>query len=107
MALIFKGKTSCAICGEIIAINQECYGFPPFLSRTNKLYRYSDAAFHARCFNDWEFRDEYLDRFDTIEKEKSKLEIPQVPDGMSFSEFEKTDAYRKYVGKLNEIYKET
>jgi hypothetical protein len=45
-----RGKTICAICGEVIAVDDDVFATPAFLRPTDQLARYSDAAFHRRCF---------------------------------------------------------
>lgn len=53
MALIFPGKTTCALCQRIIETEDEVIGFPAFLPSEHRFYRYSDAAFHRQCFQEW------------------------------------------------------
>jgi hypothetical protein len=52
MVLVIRGATRCAICHQLLVIDDDIVAFPPFVSnRIDPLYRFSDAAFHARCFH--------------------------------------------------------
>jgi hypothetical protein len=51
MAIVIQGKTTCAICGNVIEPSQDIVAFPAFLKRTHPLYRYSDSAMHSWCFD--------------------------------------------------------
>jgi|SRR5215469_5953140 len=52
MALIFPGKTRCGICDKVIGEDDAIVAFPAFLRLGHPLWRYSDGAFHERCFNE-------------------------------------------------------
>jgi hypothetical protein len=53
MALIISGVTQCVLCGHIIARAADAVGFPAFLPKEHRLYPFSDAAFHTRCYETW------------------------------------------------------
>ena len=53
MALVIAGKSRCAVCDAIIEDGQDITAFPAFLPSKHRLWRYSDAAFHAQCFAAW------------------------------------------------------
>lgn len=50
MALLMRGKTICPVCGRVIAVGDEVVATPSFLRPSHQLARFSDAAFHRRCF---------------------------------------------------------
>jgi len=50
MALVFRGKSKCGLCGQVIAPEDEITCFPAFLSPTDPLWSYSDGVFHGSCF---------------------------------------------------------
>jgi|SRR5271155_180897 len=50
MALIFRGKSECRLCGRVIGAEDEVVAFPAFLTPRDPFWSYSDAAFHATCF---------------------------------------------------------
>ena len=68
MALIFTGKTKCALCSEVVAASDDIVATSHFIRDQNdSLWKYSDAAFHRRCFVAWERREEFIKRFnDTV-----------------------------------------
>ncbi len=53
MALVFPGKTTCALCGQIIHDAMDIVAFPAFLAPRHRLYRFADGAFHISCFANW------------------------------------------------------
>jgi hypothetical protein len=64
MALIFRGKSRCALCGQAIAVDDVIVATTHFIANQNdSLWRYSDAPFHTRCFLAWERRREFIDRY--------------------------------------------
>src|ERR1041385_6740900 len=64
MALIFRGKSKCALCGEVIAVDDALVATSHFIAdQSDSLWRYSDAAFHKRCFLAWERRAEFVRRY--------------------------------------------
>ena len=50
MSLFITGKTTCSLCGEPIDSPSEATAFPAFLKAGHHLARFSDAAFHTKCF---------------------------------------------------------
>lgn len=51
MAALILGKTPCGICGLTIGRQEKYVTFPPFvLNELDPLHRFSDGAFHERCF---------------------------------------------------------
>jgi hypothetical protein len=64
MALIFRGKTKCPLCSDIIGQDDEIVATSHFIADPkDSLWQYSDAAFHRRCFSGWERREEFVTRF--------------------------------------------
>jgi hypothetical protein len=52
MALLFRGLTTCPICGEVIDEHDLVVMFPHFVANENDpLYRFTDGVFHERCFD--------------------------------------------------------
>lgn len=50
MAILLRGKTTCPICGMVIAEGDEAVLFPHFiLNEDDPLYALSDTACHAAC----------------------------------------------------------
>jgi len=65
MALLLRGKTECLLCHEVIGKDDEVVGTTHFIAdQADPLWRYSDAAFHKKCFDAWEGRDEFLARYE-------------------------------------------
>jgi hypothetical protein len=52
MALVFIGKSRCDVCGEPICKGEDYVGFPAFLPKKHRLWKYSDGVFHSKCFAD-------------------------------------------------------
>lgn len=53
MAILVRGSTRCPICGEIIEEGDPAVTFPPFVANErDRLYFFSDAAFHEHCLDD-------------------------------------------------------
>lgn len=52
MSVIILGQTRCAICAEILQKGDKIVSFSPFVTnRRDRLYRFSDSAFHRDCFD--------------------------------------------------------
>ena len=58
MALIFIGKSECAICGQTLMESDEIVGLPAISDTSNPLYQYFDQGFHKSCFESWEKKNE-------------------------------------------------
>jgi len=60
MALVWEGMP-CAICEKPIEdpMGGDVVATTHFIEPGHPLERYSDAAFHEKCYNDWEHRDEF------------------------------------------------
>ena len=64
MALIMRGKTECALCHEVIAVEDEIVATSHFIADAkDPFWQYSDAPFHRRCFVAWDRREEFVRRF--------------------------------------------
>ena len=50
MALIISGKSTCQLCGGVLAESDDLIAFPGFLPAAHELFVFSDAALHRRCF---------------------------------------------------------
>jgi hypothetical protein len=67
MALLFEGKTWCALCGEVVQAGDEVVATSHFIAdHGDPLWKYSDASFHKRCFVSWELRAEFVAKFNHI-----------------------------------------
>ena len=53
MALVFRGKSKCGLCDQIISESDTVISFPPFLPSDHKFGKFSDAAFHETCFTNF------------------------------------------------------
>ncbi|MGE0132364.1 MAG: hypothetical protein AB7U82_30140 [Blastocatellales bacterium] len=64
MALIFRGKTKCALCDTVLKSDDRIVATSHFIAdRKHPLWRFSDAAMHKTCFLDWEQRQAFIDLF--------------------------------------------
>jgi hypothetical protein len=64
MALIFSGKSKCAVCAGILREGEELVATSHFITESSDpLYRYSDAGMHLRCFVGWPLRHDFIRRF--------------------------------------------
>src|ERR1022692_1019287 len=64
MALIARGKSKCALCGEVVAVDDALVATSHFIAdQTDSLGLSSDAPFHKRCFVSWERREEFIRRY--------------------------------------------
>ena len=53
MALIFRGSSLCAVCGEVLAEGDEIVGLPHFApGQDDPHWQYTDAGLHASCWAD-------------------------------------------------------
>jgi hypothetical protein len=69
MALIFRSKTECVLCHEVIATEDDIVASSAFIKDSkDSLWQYSDAAFHKRCFVAWQRREEFVRRFNETMK---------------------------------------
>lgn len=61
MALIFIGKSECAICKQILDEDREFTGFPALINNMNDaLYIFSDAGVHTACLEAHPSKDNLL-----------------------------------------------
>jgi hypothetical protein len=51
MAQLIRGKSKCGLCGQLIHTGDDVVAFPAFLPPSHVLFRFSDTAFHERCFS--------------------------------------------------------
>jgi len=67
MAIVIGGKSRCPICGNVIKDGQEIVSFPPFVgNELDPLWFFSDAAFHASCFQEHPLAQEALHRSEEL-----------------------------------------
>lgn len=100
MALIFENSV-CPFCELLLNDGSETGALPALFNTEHKYGICSDSGYHIECFENWEHSEavnliyeEYL----ALTKQK-----PEIPDGMSFDKFEKTEAYKEYVSKENAL----
>jgi len=60
MALIFRGRSKCSICSEILQTDDRLYATSHFLGPEHFLWRYSDSGMHWDCFEKWEHREAFV-----------------------------------------------
>lgn len=64
MALIFIGRSKCAICDSTIESADGCVATSPFVTDPDDpLWRFSDAVMHRRCFLGCADRESIVRRF--------------------------------------------
>ena len=67
MALIFIGKTECALCGRVLEADDMIVATSHFIADSqHPLWRFSDAAMHRTCFLNWDQRQSFIDLFNQI-----------------------------------------
>jgi hypothetical protein len=70
MALIVRGSTRCAVCGEVLQEGDEVVGLPHFAADEGDPYwRYTDSGFHASCWADLPERDGIESRINALDRE--------------------------------------
>lgn len=92
MALLIRGKSICWLCGQTIGENDDVVATPAFLGSKHRLVRFSDAAFHQKCFEASEERaevEQLLARFkEKMAAAPSSLEEYEVWIKEAMAEFE-------------------
>ena len=69
MAIVLRGKSKCSICGKVLEEGQEIVMFSPFVSNEmDPLWMFSDAAFHASCFQEHPLAKDALKRSEELMK---------------------------------------
>jgi hypothetical protein len=64
MAMIFRGITTCALCGNVLRDGDEIVATSHFIGdETHPLWPYSDAGMHKGCFLAWESRPDFVRLF--------------------------------------------
>jgi hypothetical protein len=59
VALIFRGKTECSLCGNVIMAGDE-------IVATSHLWRFSDSAMHRGCFLTWDQRAAFVAKYNRL-----------------------------------------
>jgi hypothetical protein len=57
MALIFRGKSTCSLCGLVLETDQDIVGLAHVLTPDHPLWRFSDSAVHESCYQHWQHRE--------------------------------------------------
>ena len=69
MALIIRGSTKWAVCGEVLTDDDEVAGLPHFVSdSSDPLWRYTDEGFHRQCFESLPERVEIERRIEDVRR---------------------------------------
>ena len=67
MALIFRGKTKCALCDNVLTVDDAIVATSHFIAdRQHPLWRFSDAAIHKTCFLEWDQRQAFVGLYNQI-----------------------------------------
>jgi hypothetical protein len=70
VALIIRGSTRCAACGEVIEQGDEAWGLPHFTDEpSDPHYGFTDAGFHFACFDQLPERNEIIQRIHALDAE--------------------------------------
>lgn len=100
--MVFPGKSECPLCGKVIEKNDPIIGFTAFLRPEHPLWKYSDAAFHERCFNQCPDREavervykKFRDIWATRPRHLKKLEDMKAWHDAAFADFDKEE----YAGR--------
>lgn len=82
MAIILIGRSRCPLCDEILDSGQETVATTAFIEDVNHpLWRYSDAAMHAKCFLGWSQREAFIDGFNEFWRRRHRGMRFMDPDG--------------------------
>ncbi len=64
MALLFRGKSRCPICEQVIATEDEVVMSPAFMNdASHPLWKLNDSAMHASCFAAWPQKQAFIEAF--------------------------------------------
>lgn len=67
MALIFRGKSECPLCGNVIMDGDEIVATSHFIADSNDpLWEFSDAGMHRSCFLTWDQREAFVAKFNQL-----------------------------------------
>ena len=67
MALIFRGKSECPLCGNVIMDGDEIVATSHFIADSNDpLWQFSDAGMHRSCFLTWDQREAFVAKFNRL-----------------------------------------
>ena len=68
----------CCLCGNKI-INKEIITTPHFIEdKNNKYFIYSDNIFHSDCFNNWEYKNDFIELFNNWKADKPNFKDYQL-----------------------------
>ncbi len=100
MALIFENSI-CTFCGEPLNDGRPYDGLPELFPDGHKFAICSDTGFHNECFEKWDHYKEVKSIYtEFLLLQKSR---PEIPEGMPFNEFEKTEAYKSHMDKFDKL----
>jgi hypothetical protein len=71
---VIRGTSKCAICHRVIAERDDIVATTRFISdESHPLWRFSQEPLHIGCFQTWEKRSDFVDKY-SVELEKRVLE---------------------------------
>jgi len=73
MALVIIGMSKCSICGKVISKDDEILATTHFIAdEKDPLWRFSDSPMHRACYERWEHRDEFTQRYRSTVRGREK-----------------------------------
>ena len=67
MAIIILGLTECSICNNILNKGDDIVSNSHFISdQDDSLWRFSDSGMHKSCFINWEYRLDFIKKYNDI-----------------------------------------
>jgi len=101
VAIFIRGKSTCPLCGQILATEDLVVAFAPFLQPDHRLWRYSDSAMHATCFAASPDRDE-LEALYAEERETQRaLATPERIEVRRRADEQKREAHDRSAAEHN------
>jgi hypothetical protein len=83
MAIIVRGKSRCAICGERLEDADEIRGFPPFIvNELDPLHLFTDAGVHEICLERHPRRNELFERLDQYHAWIERRQVCSICGGL-------------------------
>jgi hypothetical protein len=70
MAPVLVGVSKCALCGRVLAADDDVRGLPHFITDRDPFYRFSDAAVHEACYREWREQRCFEKKYKTFERER-------------------------------------
>jgi hypothetical protein len=78
MAIVMPGRSTCPLCGRVLAKDDEIVGTTHFIAdKDDPLWPFSDAAFHRACFDGWEHRAEFEAKYQLFLDNRCRSRPPE------------------------------